>query len=658
MTTYTATYSPEDNKLRLYSSSRLDKELYTQVRAMGFIYAPKQQLFVAPMWTPAREDFLLNLCGEIGDEDTSLVERAEDRADRFDGYQDNRMKDAVAAREQVESIAKRFEFGQPILVGHHSERRARKDAEKIQNGMRKAVSMWDAADYWKGRAAGALAHAKYKELPAVRARRIKGLEADLRKQEKNKAEAERYLKMWSMPGLTVELAKKIANFDHVHFRFTLEAYPRDLPKSQYEGSQSLWGALDDGIIDAAQAAALAIPFHQRAIAWANRWIGHYNNRLTYEKAMLQEQGGLAADKFNIVVGGQVKIDGRWLIVNRINRKAEKIVSVTVFAEFCPVRSIEEITDYKEPSAEDTKKVKAAVTLPKLTNYPGEGFVTITKAEWEGCSSDYKGTEVFPETATTGRHRVRKMSNSSLPAESRKDKKWGYTNVYVSDMKRVDPPQKTPDAPAEETEEPTLPPVELPDPRPVYQAPVQTEFDLMREQLKQGVQVVSAPQLFPTPPLLAARMADEADLSEGQTVLEPSAGTGNILRAISQATGGKVHIKAVEINYDLCEVLRARGSADDVIHRDFMECKNELGQFDRILMNPPFTNAQDVSHIQHAFTMLKPGGLLVAICMDGSKQKSALLPLVEKTGGIWEPLPAGSFSESGTQVNTVMLTLHA
>jgi hypothetical protein len=46
--TYTATYSPEDNKLRLYSSTRLDRELYARVRGAGFIYAPKQGLFVAP----------------------------------------------------------------------------------------------------------------------------------------------------------------------------------------------------------------------------------------------------------------------------------------------------------------------------------------------------------------------------------------------------------------------------------------------------------------------------------------------------------------------------------------------------------------------------------------------------------------------------------
>ncbi len=50
--------------------------------------------------------------------------------------------------------------------------------------MRKAVKLWETSKYWTDRAAGAIRHAKYKELPAVRARRIKGLEADQRKQAK------------------------------------------------------------------------------------------------------------------------------------------------------------------------------------------------------------------------------------------------------------------------------------------------------------------------------------------------------------------------------------------------------------------------------------------------------------------------------------------
>jgi hypothetical protein len=174
---YTATYSPDDNKLRLYASSRLDKETYDKVKAAGFKWAPKQELFVAPMWTPSREDLLIEMAGEIDDEDKSLVERAEERADRFDDYSANRASDAESARKRVAAIADNIPFGQPILVGHHSEKHARADAKRIENGMRKAVNMWKQSGYWADRAKGCLRAAKYKELPAVRARRIKTLEA-------------------------------------------------------------------------------------------------------------------------------------------------------------------------------------------------------------------------------------------------------------------------------------------------------------------------------------------------------------------------------------------------------------------------------------------------------------------------------------------------
>ena len=190
---YTATYSPEDNKIRLSASSRLPVDVYDRVKAAGFRWAPKQNIFVAPMWTPQRADFAEELAGEIGDEDTTLAERAEQRAERFDEYHDKRTADAESAHSAIKRLADGIPLGQPILVGHHSERHARKDAERIENGMRRAVKMWETAEYWTRRAAGAISHAKYKERPDVRARRIKRIEADLRKVERSDKESARGL---------------------------------------------------------------------------------------------------------------------------------------------------------------------------------------------------------------------------------------------------------------------------------------------------------------------------------------------------------------------------------------------------------------------------------------------------------------------------------
>lgn len=632
----TATYSPEDNKLRLYSAARLDPETYAKVRAAGFTYAPKQELFVAPMWTPAREDFLLGMCGEIGDEDTSLAERAEGRADRFEGYQGKRRAEAGRAREAVESIAGGIPFGQPILVGHHSERRARKDAEKIETGMRNAVRLWDCAEYWQSRAKGALQHAQYKERPDVRHRRIKGLEADKRKQERAKADSEIYLSMWSVDGLDLAGALKIANFDHLYFRLE----PGD------ESTVSAWSALKDGKIEVADAQERAAKAHVRAIKWADRWITHYGNRIAYERAMLGEQGGLVAEQHDIKAGGRVLIGGEWLVVVRVNKREGKTVSVTTNARYVRVRGIEQVKGYREPSEEDAEKIQAVKKLPPLCNYPGENFLVMTADEWKRKPADYKQTRTSPADETRGAHRVRM---AVIPGTGFK-----LAQVFISDQKRTDPPAATVSQvqPAAFVREIVTPAVTAP--RDTEQQPERVQVEALRAQLKTGIKVVSAPQLFPTPAPLAKRMVELADIEPGQEVLEPSFGTQRILRAI-RAYGPQCTVTAVEVNYAMANDATTV-CADRVVCADFLQCA-DLGSFDRVLMNPPFADAQDIAHIQQARALLKPGGVLVAICVNGPRQNEKLRPLVEGCGGVWEPLPGDTFKESGTQVNTVLLTLH-
>jgi 16S rRNA G1207 methylase RsmC len=148
------------------------------------------------------------------------------------------------------------------------------------------------------------------------------------------------------------------------------------------------------------------------------------------------------------------------------------------------------------------------------------------------------------------------------------------------------------------------------------------------------------------------MVELAEIEDGHRVLEPSAGTGNILRAINSIEADAETV-AVEINNQLFHTLLSLGMAD-VWNGDFLQQNGNLGKFDRILMNPPFANADDIKHIKHAITFLKPGGRLVAICAGGSRQEAQLMPICDS----WEKLPEGTFKESGTGVNTVLLTYNA
>jgi len=154
-------------------------------------------------------------------------------------------------------------------------------------------------------------------------------------------------------------------------------------------------------------------------------------------------------------------------------------------------------------------------------------------------------------------------------------------------------------------------------------------------------VVQAHQLFPTPPELARRVVRLARI-EGGRVLEPSAGTGNLLREMTEAASELV---AVEISAPLAHILRRGFPACEVTCGDFLACGDELGRFDRIVMNPPFTRGSDVRHIEHARRLLAPGGRLVSLCAAGPKQRAALMPAATE----WIDLPAGSFRESGTGV---------
>lgn len=607
----TATYSPEDNKLRLYPFARLSPEDYRRVKSAGFIWAPKQELFVAPMWTPDRNDLLEEIAGEIGDEDQSLVERAEARAERFEDYSDKRAEDARRARETLAGIADGIPLGQPILVGHHSERHARRDAEKIENGMRKAVKMWETSQYWTSRAAGAVAAAKYKELPQVRARRIKKIEADKRRHEKYKRQSLDQLHKWETVQ-TIEDARKLAGWSEAG-RLTVcrkeggEAWDRwsayDVLQPEESRSKNCPSMTLAQVQDAARAA------YPRSIERCERWISHFENRLAYEKAMLADQGASG-------------------LLDKAPRPKQL-----------------PLLNYR----------KAVITLKnryyprEVENYPQR---ELTAAQYARINKDYKGTR-----EVGGTHRIRTaMIDRSLVA------------VFLTDSKVHEEPQapalaqvqaapvsEPPRIVTAETFELTSDPQPTPAPAPkAVDRSENLEFDAMRTALKAGVKVVSAPQLFPTPPELAARMVTEAGIKAGQRILEPSAGTGNIVRAI---TSTPAEVCAVEINLNLGHALASRCPGVDVRRMDFLECTPDLiGHFDAVLMNPPFANGQDIAHIEHARKFVKRGGRIVAICANGPRQNEKLKPMAEESGGYWEPLPAGTFSQSGTGVNTALLII--
>lgn len=164
--------------------------------------------------------------------------------------------------------------------------------------------------------------------------------------------------------------------------------------------------------------------------------------------------------------------------------------------------------------------------------------------------------------------------------------------------------------------------------------------------------------FDSPEDVVARVIQLAKIEPGMSVLEPSAGIGNIAYA-AEAAGGKV--TAIEIDPKRCESLKGTASVTAHNH-DFLQ-QTAIPHFDRVVMNPPFAKQADIDHVLHAHKCLKAGGLLVAVMSasvlfrDNAKT-TAFRVFVDSHGGTFERLPDASFAKSGTAVNTCIVTIKA
>jgi len=80
-------------------------------------------------------------------------ERREARAERLRGWADKREERAQAASETAHQMLDAIPFGQPILVGHHSERADRRYRDRAWNKMGEAVESARKAESMAGRVA-------------------------------------------------------------------------------------------------------------------------------------------------------------------------------------------------------------------------------------------------------------------------------------------------------------------------------------------------------------------------------------------------------------------------------------------------------------------------------------------------------------------------
>lgn len=111
--------------------------------------------------------------------------------------------------------------------------------------------------------------------------------------------------------------------------------------------------------------------------------------------------------------------------------------------------------------------------------------------------------------------------------------------------------------------------------------------------------------FPTPEQTADMM--QLDV-RGKVVLEPSAGSGNLIEYMRKA--GVAEVLACEKDERLAEITKAK--ADRFLSNDFLDVHAyHVSHIDAIVMNPPFSTA--ASHILHAYAIAPEGCEITALC---------------------------------------------
>lgn len=165
------------------------------------------------------------------------------------------------------------------------------------------------------------------------------------------------------------------------------------------------------------------------------------------------------------------------------------------------------------------------------------------------------------------------------------------------------------------------------------------------------------QFFATPESLAKELVEYADLKETDSILEPSAGQGAIIRAINE------NCTSIPDCYELMplnvSILQKSGLKFNLLGNDFLQHTEK--KYDKIVANPPFTKNQDIEHLQLMYKCLNEGGRIVCITsnswVNGSfKKQVAFREWLDGLDYEMILLESGTFKESGTTIAANILII--
>lgn len=167
-----------------------------------------------------------------------------------------------------------------------------------------------------------------------------------------------------------------------------------------------------------------------------------------------------------------------------------------------------------------------------------------------------------------------------------------------------------------------------------------------------------PEFFPTPPEIAYRMVACLKIgssNDRKTILEPSAGKGDILNQIESIYKDKHKVYVFENDMQLEAILKTKNCI--FLGNDFL-AYNGSQHFDYAILNPPFSNGD--AHALKAFDVLESGGEMVCLLNAETiknpytKTRQMLAELVERHGTIEELGKCFAKAERKTSAEIVMI----
>ncbi|WP_017972421.1 DUF3560 domain-containing protein [Actinopolyspora halophila] len=215
----------------------------------------------------------------VAEQEAHQAERAQARADRLDERAQAQAERAAGTREKAEQVFRTIPAGQPILIGHHSEKTDRNRRARAEKQLGRSIKQREKAEELSRRAETASHHEGARNSPVTVANRIERMDAEQRRYQR------------ALDG-----------------RDELESYLDERGTRRHR-----W--------------TVRYPDEDRT-ALLQREIAELDKQLTYWRevyAQLQQQGRastLGPDQ--VATGDWVSLRGDWMRVRRVNRKSVSV----------------------------------------------------------------------------------------------------------------------------------------------------------------------------------------------------------------------------------------------------------------------------------------------------------------------------------------------